>query len=250
MDSVLLPKVLDILEEFLVQRNEVSIEKQEDFHVFTEFCGSLCYWQENDDGTFREDSESLSVSEEEMLEYLRSRLETHGRLRTLHERRKRNVPGFHLESVLLPLVLPRIIEEFCLEESDIGVSYALNPGEEPSLEDLDNNSTWVTIHPKDSKQEICRWLEEDLGDRVRFSGEDEVLYWPSAKEAVEDILLRATDSPATFALALRNLKKTKQEIAELKRKNEKLRDRVLKYKFAPGSEKVQELQRHFSQLAE
>lgn len=251
MDSVLLPKVLDILEEFLVQRDEVSSNKsRKTIELFTEFCDFLCSWQEDGDETFREDSSSPPLSEEEMLSLLRSRLESHELLKTLHERRKKYCPGFHLESTLLPLVLPRILEEFCLEEGDVGISYSWTPGEEPSVEDLDYNMTWVTIYQKDSKREICRWLEEDVGENVKFIGEDQVLYWPSTEKAIENILLNVASFSGALALVLEKLKKAKQEIEELKQRNEKLRGRVLKYKFAPGSEKALELQKHFSQLAE
>lgn len=247
MGSVLLPKVLEILEEYLVQRNEVSVEKQEDFHIFTEYCGSLCHWQENEDGTFREDSESSWVSEEEILQILRRRLSLNAVLATQHERRKRNFPGFHLESALLPLLLPKILEDCCLEEQEVGISYGYEPEGEPELEDLDNNSTWVTLYLKGSKKLICRWLEERNGDNENFIGDEEIHYWRNVKEAISS--LRRKASPALAKETLRKLKEAKKKIEHLEERVEHLREKKRDIKYRPGKIGALKAQEHFEELA-
>lgn len=247
--SILFPKVLDILEEYLVERQEVQIEIQEDMHIFTPFCGSLCYWQEDKDGTFREDSDSLWVSKEEMMNIIRKRLEEHQSLQTLYERRKRNVPGFRLESVLLPKVLPFLFEECCLTEEEITVSYAYTPGDFPSLEDLDENATWMTISLRGTKKVVCRWYEEFDGEEMRISDEDDLQPWESCEDALRALKKMIKNSSVLFRPTLQKLRSSQKEIKELKEMVEYLRQKKRQIKYAPGKIGAVKAQEHFETFA-
>ncbi|AHA46213.1 hypothetical protein ISTM_315 [Insectomime virus] len=250
MASVLLPKVLDILEGFLIQRNEVQVEVQDDIHLFTQFCGSLCHWQENEDGTFQESPTSPQVSEEEMLQILRERLNLHPSLPQLCEKRKKYTSGFHLESVLLPLVLPLVLEDCCLEEDEVGICYAYSPGDVPCLEELDEDATWVTLYLKGSKSPICRWSEEHDEGEVRFFGEEELHCWGSKDESIEALRKNAKNSRAVCILSLVRLKEARQKIEHLERRVEQLRDKKREIKYSPGNSGALEAQKHFELLAE
>lgn len=247
--SILFPKVLDILKEYLVEKQEVQIEIQEDMHIFTPFCGSLCYWQEDKNGAFREHPDSLWVSEEEMLDIIRKRLEEHRSLQTLYERRKRNVPGFHLESVLLPKVLSFLFEECCLGEGEITVSYAYTPGDSPSLEDLDENATWVTISLRGTKKVVCRWYEEFDGGEIRFSDEDELEPWESCEDAIKALKKSIKKSSVLFWPTLQKLRNSQKEIEELKEMVEYLRQKKREIKYAPGNVGANNAREHFEAFA-
>ncbi|ADB03796.1 hypothetical protein MAR_ORF003 [Marseillevirus marseillevirus] len=253
MTSALLPKVLQILEGYLVDEKELDIEQYDSevlgVHIFAAFYGHLCSWQELKDGTFRERSTLLPVSEEKMLEILSSRFSSLPELDKLKKERERSVPGFHFESQLLPLVLPFLLEDCRLEESDIGISYSYNPGNEPSKEEIDYEYTWVNIHSKDTKKTICRWYEEVLSTtKERFCvGDNRGLL--SAGGAVGEILKVCKSSDIVLSLVIEKLVREREENSLLRQRNEKLRLRVEKYKFAPGSAKSQELRAHFLGLA-
>ncbi|ALH06716.1 hypothetical protein PMV_018 [Port-miou virus] len=255
MAGILLTKVLDILEEYFVQRDEVQVEskvkwtgetKCEDVHVFTEFCGSLCYWQEDGLGKFREDAGFPWISEEEILEKIKEHLEIHPELKKQRQRRKRNlVPGFHLESVLLSSLLPLILEDLCLEEGEVDVSYAYFPGDRPDLTDLDENATWVTLHLKGTKESFCRWCEEQNEEETKFLEEEELSPWKNSEDAIASLRRDVMEKSVLLIPTVKKLREAKQQIEELKRENERLRQKKREIKYAPGRIGALKAQEHF-----
>ncbi|AHA46222.1 hypothetical protein ISTM_324 [Insectomime virus] len=253
MASVLLPKVLEILKERLIQESEIDIERYEtpitSIYIFTDFSGFLCSWREEENGVFRERSDGLVRTEEEMFECLKGRIVSCKNLEEIYKERRSKIPGFHLESKLLPSVFS-LLKEFDIEEEDFAVSYAYAPGGEPNPKDIVQDVNWVVLYLKGSKGVICRWLETYNGCETQFFSDDCDIQWVSTEHALGSLKKIILRSSAVCSFVLEKLGKAKEQILELEKKNQRLRERVAKYKYAPEGEKAREVQRHFQGLCQ
>nr|WRK65265.1 hypothetical protein MarFTME_220 [Marseillevirus futianmevirus] len=252
MESVLLSDVLNILKGFLFTEEELVVEKYDRpinaVYIFSEPCGFLCSWQEEEQG-FRRNSSEPFVSGDEILEKILGLLRRDKKLLEFRNKRRTETPGYHLESVLLNSVLSSLLEKYHIQSEEVDVSYAYMPGDEPERGDLRDGYTWVTIHTKETKEVICRWLENQSSKLPCFNDEGGDRTWESPELATEELVETSCASRAVSRLLLEKLHRFSQENSALKEKNEKLKLRVAKYKFAPSGKKMLELEKHFHELS-